>query len=143
MANTTIQKKEVTKMIKEEDLVEEVQFEIDKDAFKGPFTCCNKETKKVNKKMNVRGLEFSYESWQCVKCKKEFLDTDQASRLEKIWMIEKLLDDKLISIERNVNFDGKTYFVRFPTEFTKHWHKGAHADIKVLSRDEYLVKVRS
>ena len=33
--------------IGEKDLIKEVKFEIDKNAFKGPFICHNKETKKV------------------------------------------------------------------------------------------------
>jgi hypothetical protein len=129
--------------LKEHDIVEEVKFEIDRDAFKGPFTCCNVKTKKVNKKMSIRGTDFSYDVWQCSKCKKEFLDTEQAQRLEKIWMIEKILDEKLISIERNVNYDGKTFFVRFPVEVTKKWHKGAHADIKLLSPEEFFIKIKT
>jgi|SRR3989344_4612902 len=129
--------------IKEEDLVEEVEFKVDKDAFKGPFTCCNIKTKKIKKKMSVKGMDFDYEVWKCYKCKKEFLDSEQAERLEKIWMIEKILNEKLISIERNVNYDGKTFFVRFPMEITKGWHKGAHADIKLLSPEEFFIKIRA
>ncbi len=129
--------------IKEEDLAEEVKFEIDKDAFKGPFTCHNINTKKILKKMSIKGIDFTYEVWRCSKCKKEFLDSEQANRLEKIWMIEKLLDEKIISLERNVNYDGKTFFVRFPVEITKRWRKGAHADIKLLSPEEFFIKIKN
>lgn len=126
---------------KEEDLIKEVKFEIDKDAFKGPFVCHNSETKKIKKIISINGFDFKYEAWHCNKCKKDFLDTDQAKRLENIWTIEKILDNKLISIERNVNFDGKTFFVRFPVEITKKWHKGVRADIKLLSPEEFFVKI--
>ena len=135
-------KKEIND-IKEEDLIEEVKFEIDRDAFKGPFNCCNMETKKIKKRMSVKGIDFSYEVWRCSKCKKEFLDTEQAQKLEKIWMVEKLLDEKLISIERNVNYDGKTFFVRFPIEITKKWHKGIHAYITLLSPEEFFIKIKT
>ncbi len=131
------------KHIKEEDLMEEVKFEIDRDAFKGPFDCCGLKTKKINKKVSIKDISFSYDVWVCSKCKKEFLDTEQAQRLEKIWMIEKILNEKLISIERNVNYDGKTFFVRFPMEITKRWHKGAHADIKLLSPEEFFIKIKT
>ena len=49
---------------------------------------------------------------------------------------------KIIEIERKINFDGKTFFLRFPKEITKNWHKGSTADIKVLGTDEFLVKVK-
>ncbi|MEK6952171.1 MAG: hypothetical protein AABX29_04085 [Nanoarchaeota archaeon] len=129
--------------IKEEDLIEEVKFEIDKNAFKGPFICCNNETRRINKRISINGIDFNYEVWKCFKCKKEFLDTKQAQRLEKIWMIEKILNEKLISIERNVNYDGKTFFVRFPMEITKRWHKGAHANITLLSPEEFFIKIKA
>lgn len=129
--------------IKEEDLVKEVKFKIDKGAFKVPFTCHKFKTKKLKKKINLKGVEFNYEVWECSKCKKDFLDTKQAERLEKIWMIEKILDDKLISTERTVNYDGKTFFVRFPIEVTKKWHKGPHANIKLLSPEEFFIKIKT
>ena len=122
--------------------MEEVEFEIDKDAFKGPFRCCGNDTEKVKEKMSIKGIELSYESWIYHKCDREYLDSEQAKRLGKIWMVEKILNEKLISVERNVNFDGKTFFVRFPVEMTKAWHKGLHADIKYLSPDEFFVKIK-
>lgn len=131
------------KQIKENDLMREVKFEIDKDAFKGPFICDNIKTIKTKKKMSIKGIDFNYEVWKCPKCKKEFLDTEQAEKLEKFWMIGKILDDKLISIERNVNYDGKTFFVRFPIEVTKNWHKGAYADIKLLNSEEFFIKIKN
>ncbi len=147
MANKIIQKEEKMRdeinEIREDDILEEVEFEIDKDAFKGPFRCCGTETEKIRKKISIKGIELSYESWTCHKCDREYLDSEQAKRLEKIWMIEKILNEKLISVERNVNFDGKTFFVRFPVEMTKTWHKGLHADIKYLSPDEFFVKIKS
>lgn len=129
--------------VKEEDLVKEVNFKIDKDAFKAPFTCHNIKTRRIKKKIDIKGTEFNYEVWECSKCKKDFLDTKQAERMEKIWMIEKILDDKLISIERTVNYDGKTFFVRFPIEVTKNWHKGANANIKLLSPEEFFIKIKT
>lgn len=129
--------------IKEEDITEKADFEIDKDAFKGPFSCCNKKTKKIKKKLSIRGMDFDYEAWYCDKCKKEFLDSEQAERLEKLWIIEKLLKDDLITVERNMNFDGKTFFFRFPMEFTKKWNKGGHVDIKLLTPDKYLIEIKA
>ncbi len=70
---------------------------------------------------------------------------EQAKRYEKFLIIKKLMDDKLIRIERNMNYDGKTYFFRFPKELTGDWNKGSLADIKLLSPEGkmFLVEIKS
>lgn len=129
--------------IEEKDIIKQVNVEIDKEAFRGPFSCCDKETKKIKKILSLKGIDFHYEVWRCPKCAKEYVDTSQAERLEKLWIIEKMLDDNLITIERHMNFDGKAYFFRFPLEFTKKWHQKRHVDIRLLTPDKYLVEVKS
>ena len=127
--------------IREEDLIEEVKFEIDKDAFSGPFKCHNANTKLADKKLSVNGNVFSYKVWKCAKCGKEYLDTEQAKRLEDIWTIEKLLKDEALAMKRSVNFDGKMFFIRFPKEFTKKWKRGQHADIKFVDSKRFIVEI--
>ncbi len=130
--------------IKEEDLVEDVKFEIDKDAFKGHFICHNSKTILENKKVSFNGLEFTYSVWKCKKCKKEYLDSEQGRRFEKFLIIKKLLEDNLLTIERNMNFDGKTYFFRFPKELTGNLSKSSMVDIKLLSTNGrmFLVEIK-
>ena len=130
--------------IKEEDLREDVEFEIDKDAFKGPFVCHNKKTILEDKKVSFNGIEFTYSIWKCRKCKKEYLDSDQGRRFEKFLIMKQLLNDNLITIERSMNYDGKTYFFRFPKELTNNLHKEDLVDIKLLSTDGrmFLVEIK-
>src|SRR3989344_7006525 len=106
-------------MVKEEDLAEQVEFTLDKEAFKGPFICCNKQTTTRKKSLSVNDIEFIYEVRHCVSCGKDYLDSAQGKRFDKMLMIQKMLDEKLITLERSVNFDGKAFFVRFPSEITK------------------------
>ncbi len=127
--------------IREEDIKEEVKFEIDKNSFKGPFTCHGKKTKLIQKKISWHGLEITYKSWYCTRCKKEYLDADQGRKLEKFWILRDLLDDKMISVERTMNFDGKTFFFRFPKEMAQKYRKGDVADIKLLRPDGRLMVV--
>ena len=129
--------------IKEEDITEEVHFEIDKNAFKGPFTCCSRKTKKVIKKTSYAGLGITYWAWKCAKCGKEYLETDQSKKLQKIWTLQMLMEERAPSMERNLNFDGKTYFVRFPKDLTANWakQKKEKARLTMLSPDRYLVEV--
>ena len=130
--------------IKEEDLKEEVKFEIDKDAFKGPFTCHGKKTVLVDKKVSYNNLEFNYSVWKCSKCKKEYLDFEQGRLFERFLIIKQLLNENLITLERSMNYDGKTFFFRFPKELTNNLHKEDLVDIKLLSTDGrmFLVEIK-
>jgi len=130
--------------LREEDVGEEVKFQIDKDAFKAPFTCHGKKTDLVDKKLSVDGIDFKYSVWQCKTCKKEYLDSNQGRKLEKFWMFKRLLEDKVITIERNMNYDGKTFFFRFPKELTKDLHKDDLVDIKLLSPEGkmFLIEIK-
>jgi len=131
--------------IKEEDLKEEVKFEIDKDAFKGPFTCHGKKTVLVDKKVSYNNLEFNYSVWKCSKCKKEYLDFEQGRLFERFLIIKQLLNENLITLERSMNYDGKTFFFRFPKELTNNLHKEDLVDIKLLSTDGrmFLVEIKN
>lgn len=130
--------------IREEDIMGEVKFEIDKEAFKRPIKCCNKKTVLANKRLSYKDMDFSYSAWQCPKCKKEYLDFEQAKRLERFWTVRKIMEDRSISIERSMNFDGKTYFFRFPKELTKGWHKSDVVDIKLITpgNNAFLIEIK-
>ncbi len=91
----------------------------------------------------MKEFEFKYEAWHCNHCGTDHLDVDQAKRLETFWAIERLLDDKLLTLERTINFDGKTHFLRFPKEISKNWRKGKHAEIKLLTPEKFLVEIKA
>ena len=131
--------------IKDEDFGEEVKFKIDENSFKGPFKCHGKKTVLIDKKISYGNIEFTYNIWQCKACKKEYVDLEQAKRYEKFLIMKKLLEENLITIERSMNYDGKTFFFRFPKELTGNLHKEDLVDIKLLSTDGrmFLVEVKS
>lgn len=124
--------------------LEEVKFTIDKDAFKGPFTCHGKKTVLAEKKISYGGIEFKYNVWQCRKCKKNYVDSEQAKRYEKFLLMKRLLEENPITIERNMNYDGKAFFFRFPKELTNNLRKEDIVDIKLLSTDGrmFLVEIK-
>jgi len=130
--------------IKDGEFEKEVKFKIDKDAFKGPFTCHNKKTILETKRTSFNDIEFNYSVWKCKKCGKEYLDSEQGRRFEKFLIIKKLLEGNLITIERNMNYDGKTFFFRFPKELTNNLHKEDLVDIKLLSTDGrmFLIEIK-
>ena len=132
--------------IKDEEFGKEVKFKIDENSFKGgmPFKCHGKNSILINKKVSFNGFEFTYPVWQCSKCKKEFLDFEQAKRYEKFLIMKKLSEEEPITIERSMNYDGKTFFFRFPKELTGNLHKEDLVDIKLLSTDGrmFLVEIK-
>ncbi|MBI2207913.1 hypothetical protein HYU50_00290 [Candidatus Woesearchaeota archaeon] len=130
--------------LKEEEFGEEVKFKIDKDSFKGPFKCHGKKTGLIDKRISYGDIEFKYNVWQCKACKKEYLDFEQARKYEKFLIMKKALEDKLVTVERSMNFDGKTYFFRFPKELASNLHREDLVDIKLLSTDGrmFLVEVK-
>jgi hypothetical protein len=125
-------------------LGEEVRFEISKDAFKGPFICHNKKTVLKEKKLSFNGIDFSYTVWTCKTCNKEYLDSEQGRKFEKFLIVKGFLEDNLVTIERNMNYDGKTFFFRFPKELTKNVQKDSLVDIKLLnpSGKTFLVEIK-
>ncbi|HLD12430.1 MAG TPA: hypothetical protein VJB87_02435 [Candidatus Nanoarchaeia archaeon] len=130
------------KIITKKDIMKEVKFTVAKDAFEGPFTCCKKITKKTHQHVSYQGISVDYDVWKCNKCHKEYLDTNQAKKLETFWIIQKIVDDRIITMERNINFDGKTYFFRFPKELTQHWSKHQIAEIKLIDQKTFLVEIK-
>ena len=60
-----------------------------------------------------------------------------------ILIIKKLLEDNLIAIERNMNYDGKIFFFRFPKELINNLRKEDLAEIKLLTPDGkmFLVEI--
>ena len=147
MAKKTLRKKmkkglQEEEDIREEDIIGEVHFEIDKNAFKGPFTCCSQKTKSAIKNISIKGPQFTYDVWRCGKCGKEYLDTKQAGIMEKFWGIRMLLEGKAPTMERSLNYDGKAYFVRFPKDLTGSWNKGKKkAIITMLTPEKYFVEI--
>ena len=131
--------------IKEKDIGKEIHFKIDESSFRGPFICHGKKTGLVNKKTTLGDVSFSYPIWQCNKCKKEYLDFEQAKKFEKFLIFRKFLEDKLIAMERSMNFDGKAFFFRFPKELTRDVSKNDLVDIKLLSPEGriFLVEIKS
>ncbi len=105
------------------------------------FKCCSGPARKEAKKISYNGLEYSYDVWRCSSCSKEYLDESQARKMEKFWLMERLLDEKLISIRRRMNFDGKAFFFRFPKELTQNWNRDLSAEIKMMGPETFLVEI--
>ena len=126
----------------EEDLEEEADFEIDKDAFKAKaLHCdnCNKNMDKVSLDVDIpdTSLTIHLEVFRCKKCRREYLNGEQAEKLDRALSISKAMTKKGVVYERAGNFDGSNVFVRFPAQMIKD--KEVRADIIPISPTEYFV----
>ena len=129
--------------IKEEDIMGRVEVTIDKNAFNGPFTCCGRQTAKAITQAHLKKFNFEYEVWRCGKCGKEYLDSAQAGKMETLWKLQLLLGNQAPKIERSLNYDGKTYFVRFPKDLTGRWaqQKKGKAILTMLTPEKYFIEI--
>ncbi|MBR9699382.1 hypothetical protein GOV09_02915 [Candidatus Woesearchaeota archaeon] len=119
--------------------VQKEDFTVEKGAFQGPFNCHGK-TALLRREMHIDGNTFSYMVWSCRKCKKDYLDSSQAKRMELLWAVEKLLKNEE-GIKRSINHDGKMFFLRFPKEFTRGWKKGNEAEIIPVDSTTFIVEI--
>ena len=131
--------------LKEKDLLEEIKVEVDKSAFEGPLKCidCGKNMIKVKSSISLPDVDITvhFKIWKCSKCNREYLDGDQAKKLDMLLEFENILKEKTVKFERALNFDGQSFFVRFPAEITKDWGKNLKIEIKALSSTDFFVHV--
>lgn len=131
-----------------EDLEEgEVKLEIEKDAFESIPTCtkCNKGVEKTIVDFDLPGRELTLhlEAYRCKKCHKEFLSGKQAEKFDAMLSLLDAIQHKAkIKFERAANFDGKSWFIRFPSDLTKDWHRKIETDIIPITQSDFFVRIR-
>lgn len=129
--------------LKPEDIkAEKVHFKIDKNAFKGPVNCskCYVLMKKRITDLDYGDITLHISTYKCPKCGKELLSFGQAEKLEKAITLADAMNNKArFKFKRAMNFDGKSFFVRFPTDITHNWHKKIETEIIPLSANDYLI----
>jgi len=97
--------------------------------------------KKILLEMEIPNSPYCvrFEAFKCSKCEKEFLNSEEAEKLDKILMANKIISDDITVYERAGNFDGNNYFVRFPSQLTKHFKNKVKAEIRALSSTDFGV----
>ena len=125
-----------------EDFEEEIKVEIDNSAFKSEdLHCsnCNKKMSKVDLNIDIpnTSLTLNLIAFRCRECSKEYLNGDQAEKLDRALAIAKAIERKGIIYERAGNFDGSNVFVRFPAQMIKG--NNTKAEIIPLSPTEFFV----
>lgn len=134
-----------TENLKPEDLTdEEVEIGIDKDAFKGPLTCtrCDKEMRKVSIDFDLprEPITLHLEAYRCTSCNKEYLSGEQAEKFDELLtLLDAFKQQPKVKFERAANYDGKNWFIRFPTDLTKKWNRKMITDIIPISNNDFFI----
>ena len=134
--------------LKPEDLEDtEVQMEIRENAFKSPLFCnrCNRKMGKVLLDFDLPGgdITLHFESYKCSRCKREYLSGEQAEKFDSMLaLIDASKQKAKIKFERSANFDGKNWFIRFPTDLTKGWNKGKVSEIVPITNKDFFIHIK-
>lgn len=108
------------------DKLEEVKFEIDKDAFRPKVlhcSKCNTRMKKTELEVQVDDkIYLKMEGFECPNCKKKYLGLEEATKLDRAMAFSRALN-KDFKMERTLSFDGDNYIFRIPKEFTRQINK--------------------
>lgn len=132
-------------MKKELDLekMEDVKFTFGKRAFASKVMYCDKcdiKMKKVNVEMSISEyVKVKLNVFRCPKCKEEMMDLDEAKKLDRALVVNRLLSQNYpFSFKRRLSFDGNNYIFRLPSELTQ----GKHTEVKIipLESNEALIK---
>lgn len=124
--------------------MEDVDFKIDEKAFKREVLYCDKCDKRLKKAeteiMLDQNVSINLNSFRCPKCGKDYLNFEEAKKLDKALILNRLISEKGFSLKRKLSFDGDNSILRIPTDLLKGNGKQV-ADIKPLSTKQYLISV--
>lgn len=128
--------------IRPEDLThEEVTFEI-KSETKAQAYCTECRIEMEPAKIDVkRGniMIMNVNAYRCLKCGKELLDVETASRIEREFALRHA--EEIKGYEVKISSDGRNYLIRFPKELSKTLATKKIAKILPVDADEFVVKV--
>ena len=106
------------------DKLDEVDFEIEKEAFSPKeLYCCNKKMKKTEMEIQIdKYIYIKLKGFECDKCRKNYLGLDESKKLDNALILSRTVN-KDFKITRKLSFDGDNYIFRIPKEFTQGVNK--------------------
>ena len=135
-------------MKKELDIekLKDAKFTFGKEAFRAKsLHCdtCNSKMKQINTEMNLPDsfLSVRLKIFRCYKCNKEYLNFEEARKLDKALLLSRLMKYEGYKIRKSLSFDGDNYVFRIPVDITRNLGKHPHADMIPLSSKELLIHI--
>ncbi|MEK6869129.1 MAG: hypothetical protein AABX74_02785 [Nanoarchaeota archaeon] len=123
--------------------LEDAKVTFGKDAFAPKVMYCSTDNTKMKKVfIDMPVLEFvkvKLNVFRCPKCKEEGMGLDEAKKLDRALIINRLLSKKAVKFKRKLSFDGDNYTFRLPSELTKNL-KHKEVEITPLESNEALIQ---
>lgn len=135
--------------LKEEDIeAEDIKLDVSKSAFLRPLTCsdCKIKMKAVHTDFDLPdgSITIHLIAYRCPKCGQERLSGEQAIKFENLLLASNALrGQSKLSFERAMNFDGRSFFIRFPHEMTAGWNKNMLVEIAPIDKQDFFIRVKS
>ena len=124
--------------------LKDAKFTFGKEAFRAKLLhcdICNRTLKQTNTEMTLPDsfLSVRLKIFKCVKCNKDYLNFEEARKLDRALIISRLMKYDSYKIRKSLSFDGDNYIFRIPVDITRSLGKNPHADIVPLSSRELLI----
>jgi hypothetical protein len=134
----------IDEMVKPEDILEEVDFEIAPDAFSTSPRCieCDVETQAIiaTKRFWDGKIVLAYEIYECPSCGRRFFNGEQARRYEKVVLLLKALAEDTPVYEQEVRRFEDKWVISLPLDIEA---EGLQASVKPLTRGDFLIRLHS
>jgi hypothetical protein len=123
--------------------LEDVKVTFGKRVFSPKVMHCDRDNAKmkrvavelpISETIKVKLIVF-----RCPKCRDEMLGIDEAKKLDRALVLNRVISSKSFTFKRKISFDGDNYTFRIPSEFTQG-HINKEIKITPLESREALIK---
>lgn len=124
--------------------LEDAKFTFGKEAFKAKSLYCDECNSKMNQEvMEIEipnsSLSIKLNAFRCIKCKKEYLNFEEAKKLDRVFILSRLMNAESYKIRKSLSFDGDNYIFRIPVTMARKLGKKPYADMVPLSSKDLLI----
>lgn len=126
--------------------LEGAKFKFSKEAFRAKSSYCSE----CKKKMNIVKIEMDFPNssmylkidvFRCDICKKEYLNFEEAKKLDKALIISRLMNEDSYRIKKSLSFDGNNYIFRIPAGIAKNLGKNPNVEMVPISSKDLLIHI--
>lgn len=125
------------------EALERVPVRFARDAFsaKSARCDCGGKTRRVKKVVSLaqEAVSVTLTVLRCARCDKEYLNFDEARKLDKVLILSRALQGNDFKIRKSLSFDGDNYVFRIPAGVTRGLGKKPYAEMIPLSSRELLI----
>lgn len=122
----------------------QIKVTFGKNAFAPKVMHCDKDNikmKRVAIEMPIsEHIKVKLNVFRCPKCKEEGMGLDEAEKLDKALMLNRILERRgSFSLKRKLSFDGDNYIFRVPNSLTKG---RKHKEVEIFPLDDKEALIR-